>query len=158
MISRAARFRNATRSGTLTDGLCQYPGCTRQSLCDSSRLFPQNGIAGGKGFGECQVSSVVAWSGERGEGVSDARPVFSTIPNRFTTRFLQADQYITRLQRVEHNATYCRVLTNFMRMSTGNVFVNVMESDAVFWWAAIFRTPSSLPSSSPFSPLSPNLK
>ena len=26
-------------------------------------------------------------------------------------------------------------------MLTGNVLVNVNESDAVFWWAAIFRTP-----------------
>ena len=29
-------------------------------------------------------------------------------------------------------------------MMMGNVIVNVMESDAVFWWATIFRTPSSL--------------
>ena len=26
----------------------------------------------------------------------------------------------------------------------GNVTVNVMETDAVFWWAKIFCTPSSL--------------
>ena len=29
-------------------------------------------------------------------------------------------------------------------MMMGNVTVNVMETDAVFWWATIFRTPSSL--------------
>ena len=34
------------------------------------------------------------------------------------------------------------VMTNFMSLSTANVIVNVMESDAVFWWAAIFRTAS----------------
>ena len=54
-------------------------------------------------------------------------------------RFLQVDKLITRLQRDEHTATCCGVMTNSVRLSTGNVFVNVMESDAVFWWAAIFR-------------------
>ena len=29
-------------------------------------------------------------------------------------------------------------------MLTGNVIVNVFKSDAVIWWAAIFRTPSSM--------------
>ena len=29
-------------------------------------------------------------------------------------------------------------------MMMGNVIVNVMETDAVFWWATIFCTPSSL--------------
>ena len=56
-----------------------------------------------------------------------------------SVRFLQADKLITRLQRVEHTATCCGVMTNSMRLSTGNVLVNVMASDAVFWWAAIFR-------------------
>ena len=46
-------------------------------------------------------------------------------------RFLQTDQVITRLRRVEHTATCCRVIANFMRMSTGHVFMYVMESDAV---------------------------
>ena len=32
------------------------------------------------------------------------------------------------------------VMTNFFRMLTRNVFVNVFKSDAVIWWAAIFRT------------------
>ena len=32
------------------------------------------------------------------------------------------------------------VITNFMRMLSGNVSLNVFKSDAVFWWAAIFRT------------------
>ena len=59
-----------------------------------------------------------------------------------SARFLQADQFVTRLRRVEHTATCCRVVPNFMRMTTGHVFMNVMESDAVFWWAAIF---SALP-------------
>ena len=31
-------------------------------------------------------------------------------------------------------------MTNFTRMLTGNVIVNVLKSDAVIWWAAIFRT------------------
>ena len=31
------------------------------------------------------------------------------------------------------------VVTNFIRMSMRNVFVNVFKSDAVIWWAAIFR-------------------
>ena len=53
-----------------------------------------------------------------------------------SARFLQADQFITRLRRVEHTATCCRVIKNSMRMSTGNVFMNVMVSDAVFLWAA----------------------
>ena len=48
-------------------------------------------------------------------------------------RFLQTDQLIIRLQVV--------VVTNFIRMLMRNVFVNVFKSDAVIWWAAIFRTP-----------------
>ena len=51
-------------------------------------------------------------------------------------RFLQTDQLIIRLQVV--------VVTNFIRMLMRNVFVNVFKSDAVIWWAAIFRTPSSM--------------
>ena len=47
-------------------------------------------------------------------------------------RFLQTDQLIIRLQVV--------VVTNFIRMLMRNVFVNVFKSDAVIWWAAIFRT------------------
>ena len=47
-------------------------------------------------------------------------------------RFLHTDQLITRLQVV--------VVTNFIRMLSGNVIVNVFKSDAVIWWAAIFRT------------------
>ena len=35
-------------------------------------------------------------------------------------------------------------MTNFIRMLTGNVIVIVFKSDAVIWWAAIFRTPSSM--------------
>ena len=58
-----------------------------------------------------------------------------------SARFFHADQFVTRLRRVERTATCCRVIPNFMRMSTGNVFMNVMESAAVFWWAAICRTP-----------------
>ena len=50
-------------------------------------------------------------------------------------RFLQTDQLIIRLQVV--------VVTNFIRMLMRNVFVNVFKPDAVIWWAAIFRTPSS---------------
>ena len=46
--------------------------------------------------------------------------------------FLHTDQLITR-----HD-------TNFIRVLTGNVVVNVFKSDAVIWWAAIFRTPSSM--------------
>ena len=48
-------------------------------------------------------------------------------------RFLQTDQLITRLPVV--------VMTNFTRMLSGNVIVNVFKSDAVIWWAAIFRNP-----------------
>ena len=51
-------------------------------------------------------------------------------------RFLQTDQLITRLQVV--------VMTNFIRMLTRNVIMNVFKSDAVIWWAAIFRTTSSM--------------
>ena len=51
-------------------------------------------------------------------------------------RFLQTDQLIIRLQVV--------VVTNFIRMLMKNVFVNVFKSDAVIWWAAIFRTSSSM--------------
>ena len=50
--------------------------------------------------------------------------------------FLQTDQLITRLQVV--------VMTNFIHMLTGNVIMNVFRSDAVIWWAAIFRSPSSM--------------
>ena len=50
--------------------------------------------------------------------------------------YLQTDQLIIRLQVV--------VVTNFIRMLMRNVFVNVFKSDAVIWWAAIFRTPSSM--------------
>ena len=46
-------------------------------------------------------------------------------------RFLQTDQLIIRLQVV--------VKTNFINMLMRNVFVNVFKSDAVIWWAAIFR-------------------
>ena len=51
-------------------------------------------------------------------------------------RFLRTDQLISRLQIV--------VVTNFIRMLMRNVFVNVFKSDAVIWWAAISRTPSSM--------------
>ena len=51
-------------------------------------------------------------------------------------RFLQTDQLITRLQVV--------VMTSFIRMLMRKVFVNVFKSDAVIWWAAIFRTTSSM--------------
>ena len=51
-------------------------------------------------------------------------------------RFFQIDQLIVRLQVV--------AVTNFIRMLMRNVFVNVFRSDAVMWWAAIFRTPSSM--------------
>ena len=51
-------------------------------------------------------------------------------------RFLHTDQLITRPQVV--------VMTIFIRMMSGNVIVNVFKSDAVIWWAAIFRTPSSM--------------
>ena len=51
-------------------------------------------------------------------------------------RFLQTDQLIIKLQVV--------VVTNFTRKLMRNVFVNVFKSDAVIWWAAIFRTPSSM--------------
>ena len=46
-------------------------------------------------------------------------------------RLLQTDQLITRHQVV--------VMTSFIRMLTSNVFLNVFKSDAVIWWAAIFR-------------------
>ena len=49
-------------------------------------------------------------------------------------RFLYTDQYITRLQVV--------VMTNFIRMLSGNVIVNVFKSAAVIWRTAIFRTSS----------------
>ena len=49
-------------------------------------------------------------------------------------RFLQTDQLIIRLQ----------VVINFIRMLMRNVFVNVFQSDAVVWWAAIFCTHSSM--------------
>ena len=51
-------------------------------------------------------------------------------------RFPHTDQLITRVQVV--------VVTNFIRMLSGNVIVNVFKSDAVIWGAAIFRTPSSM--------------
>ena len=51
-------------------------------------------------------------------------------------RFLPTDQLIIRLQVV--------VVTNFIRMLMRNVFVNVFKPDAVTWWAAIFRTSSSM--------------
>ena len=51
-------------------------------------------------------------------------------------RSLQTDQLITRLQVV--------VMTNFVRVLTGNEIVNVFKSDAVIWWVAIFRTASSM--------------
>ena len=40
-------------------------------------------------------------------------------------RFLRTDQLITRRQVV--------VMTNFIRMLTGNVIVNVLKSYAVIW-------------------------
>ena len=51
-------------------------------------------------------------------------------------RFFQTDQLITRIQVV--------FVTNFIRLLMKNVFVNVFESDAVIWWAAIFRAPSTM--------------
>ena len=51
-------------------------------------------------------------------------------------RFLQTDQLINRLQVAN--------MTNFIRTLMKNVIVNVFKSDAVIWWAAIFRTPSSM--------------
>ena len=51
-------------------------------------------------------------------------------------RLLQINLLIIRLQAV--------VVTNFIRMLMRNVIVNVFKSDAVIWWAAIFRTSSSM--------------
>ena len=48
-------------------------------------------------------------------------------------RYLQTDQFIIRLQVV--------AVTKFIRMLMRIVFVNMFKSDAVIWWAAIFRTP-----------------
>ena len=54
-------------------------------------------------------------------------------------RFLQTDQLIIRL--------HVKVVTNFIRVLMRNEFVNVFKSvfksDALIWWAAIFR-PSSM--------------
>ena len=50
-------------------------------------------------------------------------------------RFRRTDQLIIRLRSCSHD---------FIRMLMRNVFVNVFKSDAVIWWAAIFRTPSSM--------------
>ena len=50
--------------------------------------------------------------------------------------FFQTDQLIIRLQVV--------ATTNFIRMLMRNVFENVFKSDEVIWWAAIFRTISSM--------------
>ena len=36
------------------------------------------------------------------------------------------------------------VMTDFIRMLSGNVIVNAFKSDAVIWWIAIFRTTSSM--------------
>ena len=35
-------------------------------------------------------------------------------------------------------------MTNFIRILSGNVIVNVFKSDVVIWWAAIFCTSSSM--------------
>ena len=51
-------------------------------------------------------------------------------------RFFHTDQRITRLP--------VGVMTNIIPMLSGNVIVNVFKSDAVIWWAAIFRTTSSM--------------
>ena len=53
-------------------------------------------------------------------------------------RFLQIDQLIIRLRRVEPPRDV--VMTDFIRMLSGHVVVNVFKSDAVIWWAAIFCT------------------
>ena len=45
-------------------------------------------------------------------------------------------QFIIRLQ--------VAVVTNFINMLMRNIFVNVFLSDPVIWWAAIFRTTSSM--------------
>ena len=45
-----------------------------------------------------------------------------------SARFFQADQFVNRLRRVEHTATCCGVIPNFMRMSTGK---RVHERDGV---------------------------
>ena len=57
-------------------------------------------------------------------------------------RSLHTDQLITRLRRVEP-ATCCSHDGLHLLLS-GNVIVNVFKSDAVIWWAAIFRTSSSM--------------
>ena len=71
---------------------------------------------------------------------TESRDVIMLFCLSFTrsTRFLQADQFVTRLRRDEH-ATCCRVIPNCMRLPTADVFMNVKESEAVFWWVAIFR-------------------
>ena len=59
-----------------------------------------------------------------------AHPAHSDVVTLFcpsftrSVRFLQADQLVTRLQRVEHNVLTS--LPNFMRMMMGNLTVNVM--------------------------------
>ena len=54
-------------------------------------------------------------------------------------RFLHTDHLITRLRRAEP-ATCCSH-DKLHSHVVGNVIVNVFKSDAVIWWAAIFRTP-----------------
>ena len=52
-------------------------------------------------------------------------------------RFLQTDQLIIRLRRVEPPRVV--VMTDFIRMLSGHVVVDVFKSGAVIWWAPIFR-------------------
>ena len=51
-------------------------------------------------------------------------------------RFLQTHQHIIKLQ--------VAVVTNLFRMLMRNMFANEFMLDAVIWWVAIFRTPSSM--------------
>ena len=60
-----------------------------------------------------------------------------------SARYLHTDQLITNFDVLSTQQRVV-ILTNFVRMSSGDVIVIVFKSGAVFWWAAILRTPSSM--------------
>ena len=83
----------------------------------------------------CPYVTKLSSTNQRAEGKVKML-AFTRLDNRREALPVHTDQLATRLQVV--------VMTNFIRMLSGNVIVNVFKSDAVIWWAAIFRTPQPM--------------
>ena len=119
IVTKRESTRHHEASGSISTG--QLRNCCLRSSCDFPQI-PEH----------CSPTKYARVSRcSHGDVVMLFCPSFTQ-----SERFLQTDQLIIRLQVV--------VVTNFIGILMRSVFVNVFKSDAVIWWAAIFRTPSSI--------------